>query len=159
MDLKLQYTGMLLLEDWKTTNKVHEDDEVRTGYAKFKGLVPASMFGVLTGMEDIEYRNFYWANDGQIRHPTMGAIPFNAVAEGHIVEFHSNLKYRDEDATIRGFKLAPAYGHQWMATFDILIRPTTDAVIGRFAAKEGHDVDISVAGPREGDLLTGKVDD
>lgn len=152
-DIELSYTGMLLLKGWKTTNKVTEDDEILTGYATFKGLVPADMFGTLTGMPKDDYKDFYWADDGQIRHPAMGPIPFNDVIEGHIVEFHSQLKYQDDDTTLRKFKLSPAYGRQWMMEVEILIHPKTDAVVGRFAAKEGHDVDIIVQGPRQPDML------
>lgn len=155
MDLTLKYAGILLLKNWRTTNKVTEDEEILTGYCAFEGLVPAEMFGTLTGMSDIEYRKFYWATDGQIRHPSMTGVPFNTVADAHVIDFKSGLAYREEDATVRKFKLSPAYGHQWVMTVEVLVRPKTPAVIGRFAAKEGHEVSLSIEGPRDPDLISG----
>ena len=154
MDLNLKYEGTLLLRNWKTTNKVKEDDEVLTGYCTFDGLVPAGMFGILTGMPAEEFLSFYWAEDGQVRHPSMKSVTFDIVAAAHIIDFKSSLAYRDEDATVRKFNLTPAYGHQWLMEVEILVKPTTPAVIGRFAAKEGHEVQLVIEGSREGDLLS-----
>ncbi len=158
MDLKLVHEGTFKLRNFKTTNKVEEDAEVLTGYLSFRGLVPGELFATLTGInsQDLGYRRFFWGKDEQSNFPSIDWLHFDVEARAHVVELGSGIRYTDEDASIRKFRLMPEFGVQWLAQFEILVHPKTDAVTGRIAGREGHDIVVKIAGPREGDLFTEK---
>lgn len=152
MDLALIHEGVFNLKNFRTTNKIKEDEEILTGYLTMSGLVPKEMFLTLTGVQTKGYEKFYWGNDKEAAHPAMGPVPFNVEAAKHILQI-SSVKYEEVDATIRKFKLEAVFGEQFEATFEILIHPKTDAVVGRLASRQGHDLKIQIKGPREEDMF------
>ena len=61
---ELRHQGEFKLINWKTTNKVEEDAEVLTGYAKFAGIVPGEWFASLTStMGRKTFESFFWEKD------------------------------------------------------------------------------------------------
>lgn len=161
MDVNLEWDGNLKLKKFRTTNKVTEDREELTAYLKMTGLMPARLFSWMTGADaqDMSWRRFFWAEDEAPAHPGMDAVTFMAAGIDHVVEIGGKVKYRDDNAEVRRFKCKPAYGEQWLAEFEILLRPTKPAVIGNLAEAEGHDIDIKILGSRHGRDIFEENDD
>ena len=155
MDLTLNHHGTFHLANFRTTNKVEDEEEILTAYLKLEGPVPKEMYLTLTGATLKAYEKTFWTDDGQQLNPTVGPTPHRLQALGHIVVLKSGIGYTDEDATIRAFKLMPIYGHQFKMSFEILVHPKTDAPTGRMAAREHHDIEIEINGKRQVDLVTG----
>ena len=155
MDLALIHEGTFELTNFRTTNKVEEDAEILTGYLKLVGLVPKEFFVLLTATQNKHYEKFFWGTDTDVTNPAIGEIPFDVEAKKHIVQI-PGVRYDDNDAVIRKFKLEPSFGEQFVATMEVLIHPKTDAVVGRLAAKQGHDMKVVFKGPREADMFAGE---
>lgn len=161
MILDLIYEGTLNLKKWKTTNRVEEEKEILTGYMTLTGLVPHDLLCTLVGLDIApKIENFFWGKDESPTFPAMGPIPIDIEAKTHIVEIRGSggINYRDDDATIRKFKLEPAYGRMWEAQFEILIHPNPGAIVGKLAASEMHDLDINIIGLRQADAVANQAD-
>ena len=161
MILDLVHQGTFNLKKWKTTNRVEEDNEILTGYMTLTGLVAYDFITTLLGLDIADtVRRFFWSKDEQNNFPAMGQIPIDIEATKHIVEIRGSggINYRDEDAVIRGFKLRPAFGAMWDAQFEILIHPTQNAIVGKLAASEMHELDINIVGLRQADAIANQAD-
>ena len=161
MILDLVHQGTFNLKKWKTTNRVEEDNEILTGYMTLTGLVAYDFITTLLGLDIADtVRRFFWSKDEQNNFPAMGPIPIDIEAKKHIVEIRGSggINCRDEDAVIRGFKLRPAFGAMWDAQFELLIHPTQNAIVGKLAASEMHELDINIVGLRQADAVANQAD-